>query len=110
MALLYTLTIKKLPEKTSVEDFPPQVIESSWYETFDARSFSFSGDTSKKTIIRAMYFIDSAAAESWFSAGRLTDPELISIFNEWKTTHSIVYEEHWHELPEYSAGIAGLFV
>jgi len=110
MALLYTLTIKKSPEYINVEDFPPQVLESSWYVIFNARSFSFSGNTSKKTITRAMYFIDSAAAESWFSAGRLTDPELVSIFNEWKTTYNISYEEHWHELPEYSSGIAGLFV
>jgi len=109
MALLYTLTIKKLPEQLDVENFPPQVIESSWYETFNARSFSFSGDTSKKTITRAMYFIDSTVATDWFSTNRLTDSALLTILDEWKTTHNISYEEHWHELPEHSAGIPGLF-
>jgi hypothetical protein len=63
----------------------------------------------KKTIIRAMYFIDSTVATDWFSTNRLTDSALLTILDEWKTTHNISYEEHWHELPEHSAGIPGLF-
>jgi hypothetical protein len=109
MALLYTFTVKKTVENIGVADFPPQLIENNWYETFQARSFAFSGDTGKKTIIRAMYFADSTVATAWFSKNRLTDSALLTVLNEWKTNYNITYEEKWHELPEYSAGISGIF-
>ena len=110
MALLYTFTVKKTIENTGAADFPPQLVESDWYETFHARTFSLCGTDSKKTIIRAMYFADSTVATAWFATNRLTDSALLAILDEWKTTYNITYEEKWHELPEYSAGISGIFV
>ena len=112
MALLYTFTVKKTVENSSVADFPPQLIENNWYGTFQSRSFEFygfRGDIGKKTIIRAMYFADSTVATAWFATNRLTDSALLTILDEWKTTYNITYEEKWHELPEYSAGISGIF-
>ena len=109
MALLYTFTVKKTIGNYGVADFPPQLIESVWYQRFQARSFAFNGNTGKNPIIRAMYFADSTVATAWFSTNRLTDSALLTILDEWKTTYDITYEEKWHELPEYSAGISGIF-
>jgi len=106
MALLYTLTIKKSPEHTNVEDYPPQIIDSVWYRTLKSRSILLSSNT--KSTRRGIYFKDISEATSWFLENKLNDSALISVLNEWKTAHSITYEECWHEMPVYSAEIPSL--
>ena len=107
MAVLYTLTIKNPTD--NISNWPPQVAESAWLENFKNRAIVSGVPGKQSYTVRMLYFKDLSEATEWFSINRITDPALISSINEWKTTHNITHEEQWHELPDYSSGIPGLF-
>jgi len=108
MAILYILTTKTPTD--NVSNWPPQLVETEWFENFKNRSVLLSGATQKRRhTVRMIYFKDLSEATEWFSINRITDSALISLINEWETTHNITHEEQWHELPDYSSGIPGLF-
>ena len=87
------------------DDYPPQIINSVWYSKFKSRSILLSNTKSTR---RGIYFKDISEATSWFLENKLNDSALISVLNEWKTAHGIIYEECWYEMPVYSAEIPSL--
>lgn len=101
MAILYRITVNN-PTAGSVENWPPQIIESEWYTNYKSRIH----DTQVGT--REAYFSDVSAFETWFNANRLTDATLISAVNEWKSAHGISYTEEFYEIPAYTPGILGI--
>jgi hypothetical protein len=102
MAILYSLNFSN--SNSEIDNFPPQILESDWYKNWQSRSFA---GATKGT--RLAYFKTTEEFETWFNANRLTDSTLISAFNEWKSTHNITTTENFHELPDYSPTVSGIF-
>jgi len=102
MAILYRI-IANNPNKDTIENWPPQIKESDRYTQLTLKMH----DTSLGA--REAFFPDVTAFETWVNANRLTDSELIAVFNEWKSTHSISFTEEFYEIPNYTPGVPSIF-
>jgi hypothetical protein len=96
MAILHTFEIN---DPNNVGLFPPSILASSWFENYFAfmeekmydltfvREMLESGVTPNR--FGAYIFEDETLYQSFKSAVDLTDPVLISDFNDWCTAHNV---------------------
>ena len=103
MAILYRLTVNN-PNFGTVQNWPPQVIESSWHANYASKLHSIANNVTTREVI----FADVNAFETWVNSNRLTDSGLVSALNDWKSAHGITYSEEFYELPAYTPSITGL--
>jgi len=114
MAILYKLTFTLQTEGTApfIGSVPPSIKNSTWWENFFLESLSgihgnfIAGD---KRVQRFQIFDTVEEASAWFDAHRLTDPALLADLDEYKTTHNVTITETWHEIPNITPGITGIF-
>jgi len=108
MVILYRLIVNN-PNFGTVQNWPPQIKESSWFTELKKVTVNWTDSTEMKTTTtRVAYFSSVSEFETWMNANRLTDSTLISALNEWKSTYSITMEEQYSELPVYTPSITGL--
>jgi hypothetical protein len=105
-----------------IAPFPPQITESNWYKNLnfatttspvfqaiwaEGNSEIEIDNDNKQFSLLELSFNSVSEASAWFSANRLSDPALISVFNEWKTAYNITYIECC--LTEIFSDTPGLF-
>jgi hypothetical protein len=103
MAILYKLIINNPNFDNGVDNWPPQIKESTWYNNYKSKV----SDTVSNT--HEAYFSNVAEFETWFNANRLTDATLIAALNEWRSAHGISCTEEFYEIPVYTPNVSGLF-
>lgn len=117
MGVLYILKITN-PEADIETVFPPRLMSSSWHQNLKLTSIGahagpggYVGESvpNGSRYRRQAYFKSVEEFESWINASRLTDPELLALFDEWKTAYNLTIEEEYYEIPNYTPNVSGIF-
>lgn len=96
MAILYVFTLN---DPNNAGEYPPSIYNSAW----SIKTGAYMADNNVVAVkqgtstVNVLQFADVTALNSWLSEYTLTDPELISDINAWKSAHGVSYQSYYFD-------------
>ena len=99
----YRMVIDNPAKVNGVENFPPQVVYSDWYQKMTAifPALANRTPTNNNILLLRKLFKTSELLENFLAETKLNDPELLTVLSEWKREYGIIVTERVEEIPEY---------